>query len=90
MNWDQPPKWNTPNWTSQSVDQTKKELESYIAKLKEEGKEGWVCIPATALYKACSTTISPTLFGRHLKELNVPKKHTKTSHIYNLFVPSTN
>ena len=75
--------WGVPDWNANN---TKEHLEAYINVLKQEGKTGWVFIPARQLYTDCGVAISETLFGRHLRELNVPKKKTKTGTLYAIFL----
>lgn len=84
MNWGTPPdNWTT---TTQSVEQTSADIQTYIDTLHREGKSGWVFIPARQLHAECRSTISETLFGRHLKILKVPKKKGKYHNEYALFV----
>ena len=91
MNWGVPV-WNTPVDNGKLdakrvlLQNTKEHLEAYIDVMKREGKSGWISVPARQLYTDCGVAISETLFGRHLRELNVPKKFAKTGTIYAIFL----
>ena len=65
-----PPGWSTP--TQQTLAATELLLNAYLQTLPE----GWHCVTATDLHRACGSGISLQMFSRHLKELNIPKRHT--------------
>lgn len=87
MNWGAPPvKWNHGGFKHIEESEVKTIIEKYIGTLREEGKTGWIFIQARQLYGACDKPCSETLFGRHLKELKIPKTRTSTGVVYALFV----
>lgn len=75
--------WGIPDW---KVNDTKHQLELYIADLKREGKEGWVYRYSSDLYEACGSHLTKIQFGRHLKILNVPSKHSRLGTLYAIFI----
>ena len=77
---------DNPVWTQSSIDETKQLLTAYICKVKEQGKRGWITISSTSLHTECGSQCNITVFGRHLKQLNVPKKRVSTSIMYALFI----
>ena len=71
------------SFNEEAFKQTETLLNTYLATLKKELHFA----TATELHKACGSSISLQMFSRHLKELNIPKRHTSKGTQYALRCP---
>jgi hypothetical protein len=71
-----PPSWVTP--TQNTLKDTETLLNAYLGTLEKE----WHYATATVLHKECGSPLSLQMFCRHLKELNIAKRHTRNGTQY--------
>jgi hypothetical protein len=75
--------WGVPPGILQQRDPeiTKQKLTEFVNNLD---KPGWQYVDVQTLYRACGDGISICLFGRHMRQLGVARKKTRTQILYAL------